>query len=92
MILGHSMGSFLTRTLLYRHPDSGHPGCRHLRYRLAAGCPALKTGLAMCRHVCQKHGETQVYEPLRNLIFGSYNRRIPEAKHPLTGFAGMRKS
>lgn len=23
VILGHSMGSFLTRTLLYRHPDSG---------------------------------------------------------------------
>ena len=28
VILGHSMGSFLTRTLL----------CRHLRHRLAAGC------------------------------------------------------
>ena len=49
---------------------------------------ALKTGLAMCRHVCQKHGETQVYEPLRNLIFGSYNRRIPEAKTPFDWVCG----
>ncbi|MFR0733435.1 MAG: hypothetical protein ACLSHU_03815 [Oscillospiraceae bacterium] len=53
---------------------------------------ALNMGLAMCRHVCQKHGETQVYEPLRNLIFGSYNWRIPEAKTPFDWFAGMRKS
>ena len=84
---GPPMGSFLTRTLLYRHPDSG------IRAAVICGTAwqpdaALKTGLAMCRHVCQKHGETQVYEPLRNLIFGSYNRRIPEAKTPFDWVCG----
>ena len=49
VILGHSMGSFLTRTLLYRHPDSG------IRAAVICGTAwqpeaALRAGLAMCRH------------------------------------------
>ena len=90
VILGHSMGSFLTRTLLYRHPDSG------IRAAVICGTAwqpdaALRAGLAMCRHVCQKGGETQACESLRNVIFGSYNRRIPDAQTPFDWVCGDRQ-
>ena len=42
-VLGHSMGSFLTRTLLFRYPDAGAARRRHLRHGLAA-CPGACGG------------------------------------------------
>ena len=46
-VLGHSMGSFLTRTLLFRYPDAG------LRAAVICGtgwqpAPVLAAGLALC--------------------------------------------
>lgn len=86
-ILGHSMGSFMTRTLLYRHAS-----CR-LDAAVICGtawqpAPLLKAGLAMCRSVCRSAGETRPSPALRNLIFGSYNKRISNPRTPFDWVCG----
>ena len=50
-LFGHSMGSFMTRTLLAEHPESTLSGC------ILSGTgwiaqPVLQTGLAVCKAVC----------------------------------------
>lgn len=81
ILLGHSMGSFMARTLLYRHPDSGISGCV-LSGTAWQPAPILKAGLALCRSVCRVNGETKPSAKLRALAFGSYNKQIPDAKTP----------
>ena len=73
IILGHSMGSFMTRTLLYRHRDSGIAG--------AAICgtgwqpPALlRAGKLAAGAIIKKQGETAPSTALDRLMFGAYNR------------------
>lgn len=55
-VLGHSMGSFLTRTLLFRYPDAGcappSPAAR------LAACPGACGGLALVRLEKLRLGET----------------------------------
>lgn len=89
VLLGHSMGSFLTRTLLYRHPDSGIDGAIICG---TAWQPALllKGGLILCRAVCKTAGEREVSASLRNLIFGGYNRNIQNPKTPFDWVCGDR--
>lgn len=81
-ILGHSMGSFMTRSLLAKYPDSG------LRGTIICGTgwmnkAVLHTGQAVCRAVCRQKGERTASKELENLVFGSYNRRV---EHPRTAF------
>lgn len=81
-ILGHSMGSFMTRTLLAKYPDSG------LRGAIICGTgwmnrAVLHTGRAACQAVCKLKGERTASKELENLVFGSYNRRV---EHPRTPF------
>lgn len=87
VILGHSMGSFLTRTLLYRYPESGISGA------ILCGtgwqpAPVLKAGLSLCRRACAKTGETYVSPHLRNVIFGSYNKKVPSPRTPFDWICG----
>lgn len=81
-LLGHSMGSFLTRTLLYRYPDEPLAGVilSGTTWQPAA---SLCAGLALCRSVCRLRGEDRPAPLLRQLIFGSYNNQI---EHPETAF------
>lgn len=81
ILLGHSMGSFMARTLLYRHADSGISGCV-LSGTAWQPAPILKAGLALCRSVCRVNGEKNPSARLRALAFGSYNKQIPDAKTP----------
>lgn len=81
VILGHSMGSFLTRTLLYRYPDCGLSGAVicGTGWQSAA---VVKAGLAISRSMCHKIGETQVSSSLHNMFFGPFNRKIPNPRTP----------
>jgi len=45
-------------------------------------------GLALCRRVCKTAGETAVSAPLRNLIFGGYNRKIQNPQTPFDWVCG----
>lgn len=81
-IFGHSMGSFMTRTLLAQHPDCG------LRGAIICGTgwtpkPVLLAGRAMCQAVCAAQGERTPSERVQALVFGGYNKRV---EHPRTPF------
>ena len=72
-IYGHSMGSFLTRTLLYRYPAADFAGA------IISGTgwqPALvlKAGQLVCKMQAKKVGETGTSATVDNLMFGSYNK------------------
>ena len=82
VVFGHSMGSFLTRTLLAKHPDCGIAG--------AVICGTgwmpeivLTVGRLIASLVCRIRGERRASNLLQKLMFGSYNNRIA---HPRTPF------
>lgn len=74
-LLGHSMGSFMARTMLFRYPDSG------IRGAVLSGTgwqPAalLRAGLLLASLEEKRLGEKSVSQLLNNLAFGSYNRKF----------------
>lgn len=82
ILFGHSMGSFMTRTLLCKYPDSGISAvviCG-TGWQPAFALPAL---IQYVDAVCKKTGETKPNEGLQNLVFGSYNRKV---EHPRTPY------
>lgn len=82
VLFGHSMGSFMTRTVLARYPDSGITGC------IICGTgwmpdAVLTMGKAMGSMICKLSGEEKPSSLLQSMMFGSYNKRIA---HPRTPF------
>lgn len=81
ILFGHSMGSFLARTVLCYKPDSGVRAavicgtCWQPRYLL----PEV---ISICRLVCRKTGEENPNQKLQNVVFGGYNKRITSPKTP----------
>ena len=80
VLFGHSMGSFMARTLLCRYPDSGIDAAIicGTGWQSAAALPAV---IKVVDEVCKKIGETNPSQKLHNLVFGGYNRRV---EHPRT--------
>lgn len=82
ILLGHSMGSFMARTILYLHPDSGIDGavisgtCWQPSFAMPAIVKVMETA-------CRVVGETNVSEKLQNLVFGTYNARVEHQHTPL---------
>lgn len=81
ILFGHSMGSFMARTMLYRYPKAGLAGA------VLCGTgwmpePVLKAGLAACELSVRRHGEDYVDEGMRGLIFGGYNAKIENVRTP----------
>jgi len=82
ILFGHSMGSFMARTILAKYPDLGLSGC------VICGTgwqPALilKSGLIASRSACKKNGPSEPSPFLQNLAFGAYNKRV---EHPRTPY------
>lgn len=80
VLFGHSMGSFLVRTILCKHPDSG------IAAAILGGTgwqseAVLTAGIAACKLACRLKGETVPNPVLENLVFANYNRRV---EHPRT--------
>ena len=81
-LFGHSMGSFIARTMLCRYPDlpiSGAVICG-TAWQPTAAMPAI---LKVMEAACKKIGPTNPSEKLQNLVFGSYNSRV---EHPRTAY------
>lgn len=81
-LLGHSMGSFMTRTILAKYPDIG------IRGAIICGTgwmstAVLKAGKWMGEAVCRKNGERNPSEFLQGIMFGGYNKKV---EHPRTEF------
>lgn len=82
VLFGHSMGSFMARTILAGHPDSGIAAC------IICGTgwlpsATLVAGIPMAKLLCKLEGETNPNPKLQAVAFGGYNKRI---EHQRTGF------
>lgn len=80
-LMGHSMGSFLTRTFLCRYADCGLHGA------ILSGTgwqprAALWLGLRLCAAEARKYGEKGRSDVLQRVIFGGYNRKFRPARTP----------
>ena len=82
ILFGHSMGSFMARTILCKYPDSGINAAVicGTGWQPAFAMPAV---IKLGDSVCKKTGETKPNEKLQNLIFGSYNSKV---EHPRTPY------
>ena len=72
VILGHSMGSFLTRTYLIRWP--GTVDAAVLSGTGQESAAAVASGKSLAGTLCKLRGPDHVSKRLNDLPFGSYNR------------------
>ena len=81
ILFGHSMGSFMARTILAKYPESGISGCVICG---TAWQPAalLKTALPICNALCKNGGDQKLSVALKKLMFGSYNKRVERVRTP----------
>lgn len=82
VLFGHSMGSFMTRTILSKYPDSG------ISAAIICGTgwqprAILNTGIAACEAVCKIQGEQKPSKALEKLVFSNYNQKV---EHPRTAY------
>jgi len=79
VLFGHSMGSFMVRTILAQYPDSGISGC------VICGTAwqpqmLLKAALPICKFLCRNGGDIKPSPALQKLMFGSYNKRVEHVR------------
>lgn len=79
VLFGHSMGSFMARTILAKYPDSG------IAAAIICGTGwqprfALPAMIKLMEGICKKTGEEKPSKYLHKLVFGSYNSRIKNAR------------
>jgi len=81
-LFGHSMGSFMARTILSKYPDCGLAGAVicGTGWQPAFALPAL---IKVVETICKKGDETRPNEKLQGLVFGGYNKKV---EHPRTPF------
>lgn len=80
-LYGHSMGSFMTRTFLFRYPDSGLAGA------ILSGTAwqpemVLRLGLAVCHTEGKKRGEQEISPLINKLMFGAYTKGLEDVQSP----------
>ena len=80
ILFGHSMGSFMARTILAKYPDSGITAAIICGSAWMPGA-VIGAGKAVATLVCKKDGEQKPSQLLQNIMFGSYNKKI---EHPRT--------
>nr|MBQ8245307.1 lysophospholipase [Oscillospiraceae bacterium] len=82
ILFGHSMGSFMARTILCKYPDSGIAAAVicGTGWQPTFALPAL---IKVVEAICRKTGETKPNEKLQNMVFGSYNDKV---EHPRTNY------
>lgn len=78
-VLGHSMGSFMTRTLLFTYPNAGLRGAVICGTGWQGGA-TLAAGRTLCALEQLRLGETKPSPLLNKLMFGAFNRKFPDAK------------
>lgn len=81
ILFGHSMGSFMARTVLARYPDIGISGCVicGTGWQLEA---VLGAGKLLANAICRLSDPKKPSSLLHNIAFGSYNKRIEHVRTP----------
>ena len=82
ILFGHSMGSFMSRTIMCKYPDCG------ISAAIICGTGwqptfALPTLIKVVESICRKTGETKPNEKLQEMVFGGYNNKV---EHPRTAY------
>ena len=74
-LYGHSMGSFMARTILAKYPDCGLSGAIicGTGWQPKTAIPML---IKVVDAICKKTGERNPNVKLDNMIFGGYNKRV----------------
>ena len=75
-LLGHSMGSFLLQQYLLDYPDNDLTGAILSGSNGTTSLLKLTMGLAVAKHQRKKYGARTKSEPLNQLFFGRYGKRI----------------
>lgn len=80
ILFGHSMGSFMARTILYQYPDSGITAAiiSGTCWQPAFAMPAI---VKVMETICKATDERKPNEKLQNMVFGTYNSKV---EHPRT--------
>lgn len=75
ILFGHSMGSFMARTILCKYPDSGIAAAIicGTGWQPAFALPVL---IKLIEAMNKKAGETAPNQKLNDMIFGSYNSKV----------------
>lgn len=73
ILMGHSMGSFITRVAISRYNDLAD---KYICCGTAGKNSAAMAGLALCNIIKAFCGERTVSPFLENMVFGSYNKRF----------------
>ncbi len=73
ILMGHSMGSFITRVAVSRYNDLAD---KYICCGTAGSNPAAAAGLLLCNIIKAFRGERAVSPFLENIAFGSYNKRF----------------
>ena len=81
VLFGHSMGSFMARTILAKYPDCG------ITAAIICGTgwmptAALPVMVKVMDGICKKSGEQNPVQQLHDMVFGGYNKQIPDARTP----------
>lgn len=80
-LLGHSMGSFLARTWLIRHPEVELAGVI-LSGTGQPAAPVLAAGRMLCDADVLKNGPRHRSLDIYGMAFGSYNKKIESRRSP----------
>ena len=80
ILFGHSMGSFMARTILARYPDSGIAGAVICGSAWMPGS-VVGAGKAVASLICKMSGEQNPSPFLQKMMFGGYNKKV---EHPRT--------
>lgn len=79
VLFGHSMGSFMARTILAKYPDCG------ITAAVICGTGWLPTMpmpalIKVVEGICKKNGEENPSEDMQKMVFGGYNKRIENVR------------
>lgn len=79
VLFGHSMGSFMVRTILAKYPESGISAAIicGTGWQPSFALPAL---IKVLEGICKKNGEETPNQKIHDLVFGGYNKRIPNPR------------
>ena len=78
IFFGHSMGSFLVRTYIIKHPEK--PDAVIISGTGHQPLPMVLGGYAMASAAVKLHGAHKIGDTLNNIAFGSYNKGYDNAR------------